>query len=46
MRRRVPDTTRLRNLTGWQPTRALSAILTEVIAEARSTGELVPAVGR
>ncbi|MDQ4133748.1 MAG: GDP-mannose 4,6-dehydratase [Actinomycetota bacterium] len=34
MRRRVPDTTKLRTLTGWQPTRNLDDILAETIAEA------------
>ena len=34
MRRRVPDTTKIRNLTGWEPTRTLDDILTETIAEA------------
>ena len=34
MRRRVPDTTKVRDLTGWQPTRSLEDILTETIAEA------------
>jgi UDP-glucose 4-epimerase len=37
MRRRVPDTAKLQNLTGWHPTRSLAAILDEVIAEARGT---------
>ncbi|HEX3426031.1 MAG TPA: NAD-dependent epimerase/dehydratase family protein [Acidimicrobiales bacterium] len=35
MRRRVPDISKLRGLTGWSPTRPLSAILDEVIAEAQ-----------
>lgn len=34
MMRRVPDTTRLRNLTGWEPKRTLDQILRETIAEA------------
>ncbi|MEO7555927.1 MAG: GDP-mannose 4,6-dehydratase, partial [Acidimicrobiales bacterium] len=34
MMRRVPDTTRLRDLTGWIPTRRLDDILRETIAEA------------
>lgn len=34
MRRRVPDTTKVRALTGWRPTRTLYDILTEAIAEA------------
>lgn len=45
MRRRVPDTTRLQTLTGWSPTRLLSAILTEIIADARSDAQLMPAMG-
>jgi UDP-glucose 4-epimerase len=32
--RRVPDITLIRDLTGWQPTRTLDDILTEIIAEA------------
>jgi UDP-glucose 4-epimerase len=35
MRRRVPDTTKLRTLTGWRPTRTLDSILAEVVADAR-----------
>lgn len=35
MRRRVPDTTKVRSLTGWRPTRNLNDILDEVIAEAQ-----------
>jgi UDP-glucose 4-epimerase len=35
MRRRVPDTTRLRELTGWAPRRSLADVLDETIAEAR-----------
>jgi UDP-glucose 4-epimerase len=34
MRRRVPDTSKLRAVTGWNPTRTLTDILTETIAEA------------
>jgi UDP-glucose 4-epimerase len=34
MPRRVPDTTKLRDLTGWAPTRSLDTILDEVIADA------------
>jgi UDP-glucose 4-epimerase len=33
--RRVPDTAKLRALTGWQPTRSLDDIIDETIAEAR-----------
>jgi UDP-glucose 4-epimerase len=36
MRRRVPDTSKLRSLTAWRPTRTLDDILTETIAEAAS----------
>jgi len=35
MYRRRPDTTKVRNLIGWAPTRTLDDILDEVIAEAR-----------
>jgi UDP-glucose 4-epimerase len=42
MQRRVPDTTKLRALTGWQPTLDLTDILEGTIAEARlETGALV-----
>lgn len=34
MRRRVPDTTRLRTLTGWKPTKDLAAIIRETLADA------------
>ncbi|HWC12699.1 MAG TPA: GDP-mannose 4,6-dehydratase [Acidimicrobiales bacterium] len=33
--RRVPDTTKIRTLTGWQPTRLLDTILEETIARTR-----------
>jgi UDP-glucose 4-epimerase len=36
MMRRVPDTTKLRALAGWAPTRSLEVILDETIAEARA----------
>ncbi|MGH3387505.1 MAG: NAD-dependent epimerase/dehydratase family protein [Actinomadura sp.] len=36
MRRRVPDTTRLRALTGWAPRRCLDDVLSDAIAQARS----------
>jgi UDP-glucose 4-epimerase len=36
MPRRVPDTTKLRTLTGWAPTYSLDQILAETIAEARA----------
>jgi len=35
MQRRVPDTTKLRDLTGWSPKRTLDDILEDTIAEAR-----------
>jgi UDP-glucose 4-epimerase len=35
MLRRVPDTTRVRHLIGWKPTRGLDGILDEMIDEAR-----------
>jgi UDP-glucose 4-epimerase len=35
MRRRVPDTTKLRTLTGWKPLRSLDQILDDTIEEAR-----------
>lgn len=35
MRRRVPDTTRIRTLTGWQPQKGLDEILTETVAQMR-----------
>ena len=35
MRRRVPDTTRIRNLIGWEPRHDLVHIIDEVIEEAR-----------
>jgi UDP-glucose 4-epimerase len=34
MRRRVPDTTKVRELTGWRPSRNLEDILTETLHEA------------
>ncbi|WP_437065437.1 NAD-dependent epimerase/dehydratase family protein [Streptomyces sp. enrichment culture] len=36
MERRVPDTTKLRDLTGWRPRRTLADILADAIADARS----------
>ncbi|WP_182905460.1 NAD-dependent epimerase/dehydratase family protein [Microbispora sp. H13382] len=36
MTRRVPDTTKLRELTGWAPKRTLDDILLETIADARA----------
>lgn len=38
MERRVPDTTRLRELTGWRPRRTLDDILDAAIADARRAG--------
>jgi len=35
MRRRVPDTTKLHDLTGWAPSRSLDDILADAIADAR-----------
>ncbi|MDH2387763.1 GDP-mannose 4,6-dehydratase [Streptomyces sp. HNM0663] len=35
MQRRVPETTKLRTLTGWQPRHNLSDVLTDAIADAR-----------
>jgi UDP-glucose 4-epimerase len=35
MRRRVPDTTKLHDLTGWEPRRSLDDILADAIADAR-----------
>jgi UDP-glucose 4-epimerase len=40
MQRRVPDTSKLRALTGWHPTRTLDDILTETIAEAEAEREV------
>jgi UDP-glucose 4-epimerase len=36
MRRRVPDTTKIRSLTGWTPERSLDQILLEAVAEVRA----------
>jgi UDP-glucose 4-epimerase len=35
MKRRVPDTTRIRTVTGWAPRRSLDDVLRDTIAEAR-----------
>jgi UDP-glucose 4-epimerase len=40
MPRRVPDTTKLQQLTGWRPRRTLVTILDDVIADAHSELEL------
>jgi UDP-glucose 4-epimerase len=37
MQRRVPDITRIQNLTGWQPRRSLKEILLDVIATEKAT---------
>ncbi|MBB2911638.1 UDP-glucose 4-epimerase [Streptosporangium becharense] len=42
MTRRVPDTTKLRALTGWTPRRTLDEILTEIIGEA--TGDTAASI--
>jgi len=36
MRRRVPDTSKLRSLTGWEPRHRLDEIIAEVVAEQRA----------
>ena len=36
MQRRLPDTSKVRALTGWRPSRSLSDVLDETIAEARA----------
>ncbi|MGI5513248.1 hypothetical protein [Streptomyces sp. CA-106131] len=36
MERRVPDTGKLRALTGWQPRRTLADVLADAIADARA----------
>ena len=35
MERRIPDTTRIRELTGWQPTRSLDEIISSVVEHER-----------
>jgi UDP-glucose 4-epimerase len=42
MRRRVPDTTKLRDLTGWVPRHSLDDVLTDAIAQARHDLDLHP----
>jgi UDP-glucose 4-epimerase len=37
MRRRVPDISKITNLTGWEPERDLDDIIHEVVSHARST---------
>nr|WP_236070948.1 NAD-dependent epimerase/dehydratase family protein [Streptomyces polyasparticus] len=46
MERRVPDTTRLRELTGWAPRFGLDEILDSTIAEMRRRGTDAPGVPR
>ncbi len=46
MRRRVPDTTKLRDLTGWQTGRSLEDILDDVIAESRAEQVSTRLLGR
>lgn len=43
MRRRVPDTAKIRRLTGWRPTRSLDEILAETIVEAAAENTGAPA---
>ena len=43
MRRRVPDTTRARQLVGWEPSYALDDILRSVIAHERTALDAVDA---
>jgi UDP-glucose 4-epimerase len=40
MRRRLPDTGKLQRLLGWQPTRALSQILADVVDHERARSAL------
>jgi UDP-glucose 4-epimerase len=42
MQRRVPDTRKLRELTGWVPSRSLDDVLTDAIAQARHDLDLHP----
>ncbi|MBC6456843.1 NAD-dependent epimerase/dehydratase family protein [Actinomadura sp. HBU206391] len=42
MRRRVPDTAKLRDLTGWVPSHSLEDVLTDAIAQARHDLDLHP----
>jgi UDP-glucose 4-epimerase len=42
MQRRVPDTTKIRELLGWSPTFALADIVRSVIDHQRSVGDLAP----
>ena len=36
MQRRIPDTTKIRERIGWQPTRSLEEILADVVDEHRA----------
>jgi hypothetical protein len=36
MFRRIPDTTKIERLIGWKPTKALNAILADVVGERRA----------
>ncbi|MBN8525426.1 MAG: GDP-mannose 4,6-dehydratase [Planctomycetes bacterium] len=40
MRRRVPDTTRLRQMTGWAPTKDLRQIIADALADARGQSDI------
>ena len=46
MRRRVPDTTKLRSLTGWEAKRSLEEILDDVIAESAAEQASLQALGQ
>lgn len=46
MRRRIPDTTKIRTLTGWEPTHSLDSILSDAIADALDRDLHTPAAGR
>ena len=41
MRRRIPETRKIRELLGWRPTRTLDEILDDVIEAQRAPGTLV-----
>jgi len=41
MRRRVPDTSRIRALTGWEPQRGLDEIVDEVVAEEQAEARVM-----
>jgi UDP-glucose 4-epimerase len=46
MRRRIPDTTRIRELLGWQPTRSLDEILLDVVDSKRAQSGTEPVAAR